>query len=577
MSDAPKVRSAAASAKARLRTTIHDLSDGHAAEGRRYQSLDGTVFILYALESFLHAMARSERGRHFVLKGGNLFRVWSEMGTPRPTGDLDMQCVDDARDFRDVRDLRDEVAAVVGTPEFREETGLIFDLDQFALTPIRKGGLIAYRLEGKAQLGPNAATGPKPAEIPFCLEVTYGPPPRGAVELRTWGSVVPKGPTFELLASRPEWMAAEKFHSVVTRGTANTRLKDYRDLAQLLRLASFDDQLFHSCIRQVFEELGHGDLVPERATDVATLSHAFATPENELLWQRRRWVEWEGRDFDPAKDATLSETIASTLAELESRSVLAATPASGLVAALADLARTSCEIEANGATPLQTARMASALKSMASALPGCDPADLAWRWTGWARFVGMRGEPPVAALDRALAVADDLRLTSAIDRGWDRGRGGGAEAVAGLRALLERAIAPTHEATPPRRQAQQQQPSAAVPAREPEAPVPVAGRRRKAPAAQDANGLLREGLAMLARSRPGSHTWFGGLIKVLSSEGATPPEGVEFDLDIPDEPRAPFAWKQIARRGGHPTDLVAAVEAARCKLGLIGYAPAPGR
>lgn len=578
MSDDTRIRGASASAKARLRSGLQDLAARYAEEGRRYQNLDGNVFILYALESFLHALSQGERGRHFVLKGGNLFRVWEGMGTPRPTGDLDMQCVDDARDFRDVRDLKAEVEAIVCTAEFREATGLVFDLDAFALTPIRKGGLVAYRLEGKVQLGPNSPVGPRPAEIPFCLEVTYGPPPRGAVELQRWNSVVPRGPSFELLASRPEWMASEKFHSVVTRGTANTRLKDYRDLAQLLRLASFDDQLLHTCIRQVFEELGHSSLVPERVSDVTTLSHAFATPENETLWQRRRFMEWEGRDFDPARDATLSETIAATATELEARGVLAPSAAGNLVSALADLARATGEIERDGATPLQTARMATALKAIAAAQPDASPQDVAWRWTGWARELGMHGQEPLAALERALAVADGLRLTAAIDRGWDKGRGGGTEAVANMRDFLRSAtMARTEETAPPRRADERVPARAPRAAAEPRRPAERPVRRKKAQDAPDPDGLLREGLTMLARSRPGSHTWFGGLAKVLSSEGGTPPGGIEFDLDIPDEPRAPFVWRQISKRGGYPHDLSAAIELARVKLGLAGEGPAPGR
>ena len=324
---AATIGGAAESAKSRLRESLRDLSARLAEESRAYRGLDGSVYTLYAIECFLRALASTDRGRSFVLKGGNLFRVWDEMNSFRPTGDLDMQCTDAVRDFEDVADLRREVADLVSTDEFRTATGLVFPLESFNLEPIRKGMLVAYRLEGKAILGEPHAQGPRPAEIPFCLEVTYGPAPPGAAEISRWESVMLKGESFNLLTSRPEWMAAEKLHGVVTRGIANSRLKDYRDLSVLLRSPTFDDQLMHRCIRQVFEELGQSHLVPQSVRSVATLSGAFATSDHEYLWQRRRWQEWEGRPWDAERDPTLAESIAGIVSALERKGILEETPA----------------------------------------------------------------------------------------------------------------------------------------------------------------------------------------------------------------------------------------------------------
>lgn len=565
------IRSASDSAKTRLRVALKEMSGQMAEERRSYRSLDGTIFTLYAIECFLQALASSPRGGDFVLKGGNLFRVWHDIKGFRPTGDLDMQCSDDVHEFRDVADLRAEVAAVVCTDAFREDTGLVFDLEGFKLDPIRKGALVAYRLDGKVLLGEPIVSGPRPTEIPFCLEVTYGKPPEGAVELSRWESIMPKMGGFGLQSSKQEWMAAEKFHSVVTRGVANTRLKDFRDLMLLLRTPTFDDRLMRRCIGQVFEELAQTHLIPESALGIQTLSPAFATLQNEFLWQGRRWPEWEGRQWEAGRDPTLAEAMASILVMLERRGVLAEGSAARTVIALSDVCTAAGDLERDGPTPLLSARFASALKVLAARAGESRAGDVAWRWQGMARGLGLVGSSASQALERSMAVARELGLSPALDRGWDRGRGGGTEAIRILAEQMEESL--------PLRSASVGTLGASVsgPLTNP-VPKPVKRARGSAAASVSTpDDIMASGILLLREGRPGTHVWFGGLAKVISASDAAVPDVGNLVLDVPTDPRAPSIWIQIAKRQRIEEDLARAVEMARGILCLDTVHPGPTR
>jgi hypothetical protein len=84
---------------------------------------------------------------------------------------------------------------------------------------------------------------------------------------------------------------------------------------------------------------------------------------------------------------------------------------------------------------------------------------------------------------------------------------------------------------------------------------------------------MSEGVRLLSEGEPGSHAWFGGLAKVLASSGARVPDPGDAALDMPQDPRAPFIWPQVARRHSLEQDLESALALAREILGLPGPGP----
>jgi hypothetical protein len=179
-----------------------------------------------------------------------------------------------------------------------------------------------------------------------------------------------------------------------------------------------------------------------------------------------------------------------------------------------------------------------------------------WRWLGMARAAGHAGESALEAFDGLMRTAESLDLLSAIDIGWNRGRGGGREALQRLRNVLQ---APLYGAS-----AESQAPHDDMDA------APRVGRKTRATQANKASPdqVMANGVTLLRESRPASHLWFGGLAKVLGSTGARIPFSGETAIEVPDDPRAPFIWVQVARKQGIEENLALAVLQANEILGL---------
>lgn len=551
-----------------LRGTIRDTRAQHDDLGRSFKDVDGRTYALYAMECFLRAVSQRPEGEFLVLKGGNLFRVWEDMNSLRPTSDLDMQRLGNKEFFgangANV-DIKKEVAAIVCTPEFQEETALFFDLEQFKVKHIPKGNLIAFRLEGEATLGPVVPENPKPTRIPFCLEVTYGPAPDGAIEPVNWSTIMPDGEDVDIIASRPEWMSAEKFHAVVTRGENGVRPKDYYDLVRVLKKSTFDDQLLHHCVRHVFEDLGQGHLVPEMSVDISTFSAAFAT-KMEQQWQAKWLPIFEGRPFDASRDPTFADVSAQVLAILENKGVMLPAPEGRLAISIVELERATGVLENRSPTPVIMAKITAAIKAVAFAMSRVkDPADAAWRLRGYQQDGGLELRSAKDVLSGALEVVTSVpNMESVIDRGWDKGKGGGIDAIRQMVSALD---AYTYE---PKIYEVSPEPKTA-------APKTVSDRKSspvKAPKKKkfvDPVRSMEEGVKLLSTNQTYTAVWFGGLAKVLQSEGrAEIPDisnvNLEVDNDVSD--RVAQIWERIARKNGLNEELHEAVEEAQHILGM---------
>ncbi len=142
------------------------------------------VWTRYASERLLYRLCVSEYAGDFVLKGALLFMAWTGR-SHRPTVDIDFLGHGENSDKRLVQIFR----AVCGVEV--EDDGLIFDPDTIKVAPIRYPTLLDF------------------------------PAPR--------------------IQSYPhETVIAEKLQTVVARGIANSRMKDFYDLYVLARDFAFD-------------------------------------------------------------------------------------------------------------------------------------------------------------------------------------------------------------------------------------------------------------------------------------------------------------------------------------------------
>jgi hypothetical protein len=203
------------------------------AKGRPFAEL----LEFFAIERFLHRLGRSDHRDRFVLKGALLLRHWLGVDA-RPTRDIDLlgPVTLDAELLRAVLGeiLRFEV----------EDDGIEFQLDSIAVHPTRlESPIVGLRAKFDAQLGRT--------RLRYQVDVGLGDAVFPPAE-----EVVPGGllgfPLASVRAYTPYTTVAEKLQALVELGEANSRLKDYYDLALLPRTLAFDGQILVESIQRTF-------------------------------------------------------------------------------------------------------------------------------------------------------------------------------------------------------------------------------------------------------------------------------------------------------------------------------------
>ena len=194
---------------------------------------------LFGLERFLHRLASSRHGDRFVLKGALLIRHWLGTNT-RPTRDVDLMGPED---------LGPEVVEQVLTDVLESQLavdGLEFDLSRLRMEQIRDTSpLPGYRAKFEGYLGQMVLH----YQVDMVPAATLYPPER-----KVQMAGILDFPVAEIKAYTPYSVVAEKLEAMVALGDANSRMKDYYDLAALARGMRFDGEILAEAIRVCFRE-----------------------------------------------------------------------------------------------------------------------------------------------------------------------------------------------------------------------------------------------------------------------------------------------------------------------------------
>lgn len=198
------------------------------------------LLIRYANERFLYRLSVSRYAGQFVLKGGNLFIIWQNGWSFRPTIDSDLLCFGQA-DEKHLQTIFSELCMLPGS----ENDGMSYDASTMVISPIREDS--EY---GGTRIVLNAFLGS--ARIPLQFDIGIGDAITPAAEQADF-PVLLNGPIPKLSIYPKETTIAEKTEAMISKGIDNSRMKDFYDIWLLAELFDFEYEILRLAIRNTFE------------------------------------------------------------------------------------------------------------------------------------------------------------------------------------------------------------------------------------------------------------------------------------------------------------------------------------
>jgi len=194
--------------------------------------------IRYASERLLYRVSVSEYADRFILKGAMLFAVWSD-SPHRTTRDIDLLAYGNAIPDHFLSLCKSVCELPV------PDDGLMYDTQTIQIQTIREpdnyGG---FRIRMYAYLGS--------AQIPVQIDIGFGDVVTPEAQSIDYPTILDL-PAPRLKAYPPETVIAEKFHTLVKLGMANSRMKDFYDLYIMSRLYELNQNMLSKAILATFE------------------------------------------------------------------------------------------------------------------------------------------------------------------------------------------------------------------------------------------------------------------------------------------------------------------------------------
>lgn len=191
----------------------------------------------FGMERLLARVSISPHADRFLLKGALLFALWYD--TPhRPTRDADLLGFgpDDAANL--IATFREVAAMDLGD-------GIVFDLDSVKAAPIREDNTYGgTRITLAARIG--SARCALQIDVGFGDAVTPGP------QTAVYPTLLGDFPSSTLRVYPVYTVMAEKYQAMVMLGQANSRMKDFFDLAVIAQRTELDGATLAAAIAATF-------------------------------------------------------------------------------------------------------------------------------------------------------------------------------------------------------------------------------------------------------------------------------------------------------------------------------------
>lgn len=245
----------------------------------------------YMLERLLERISLSEYKNNFILKGGFLISAIVGLDT-RATMDLDTTIKGFDLTIENLREIFDNICSI------KIEDDVIFEI--YNVSEIREGDEYpGYRVHLKALYPPLA--------VPLTVDVTTGDKitPR---EIEYTFKLLFDDKTISIMAYNLETVLAEKLETVISRGQANTRPRDFYDIHILysLRGNECDTIILKQALQHTAEKRGSSAILKDYKEII------YSVLDNETM--QKFWNKYQ-QDFSYAKDLTF-DTVCATIVEI---------------------------------------------------------------------------------------------------------------------------------------------------------------------------------------------------------------------------------------------------------------------
>lgn len=191
----------------------------------------------FGMERLLARVGRSPHADRFLLKGALLFALW--YGTPhRPTRDADLLGLRPADEADLIATFRDIAAMDLGD-------GIVFDPDSVKADAIREDDTYGgTRIRLVARIGS--------ARCALQIDVGFGDAVTPEAQTAVFPALLGDFPPPTLRVYPVYTVIAEKYHAMVMLGQANSRMKDFFDLALIARQTELDGATLAAAIAATF-------------------------------------------------------------------------------------------------------------------------------------------------------------------------------------------------------------------------------------------------------------------------------------------------------------------------------------
>jgi len=195
------------------------------------------LLTLYVMEGFIARASESVYTGQLVLKGGMLMSTFAER---RPTRDIDLQALGISNDTESLKEVTVQIASI------DHVDGIDFETETTSATVVRdQAEYSGIRVAMDASV--------HSANLRLKIDFSFGDPISPKPTITQIESVMPGWDPITILSFPITMVLAEKIATAASRGTANTRWRDFADILAIVRSNDIDGSTMHESLRVVAE------------------------------------------------------------------------------------------------------------------------------------------------------------------------------------------------------------------------------------------------------------------------------------------------------------------------------------